>query len=81
MNASLPADMLNQIEREQQHFTHAPEAFFQSWKRGVKIAGHQWFGDGTRENLTAAASIWDLRPRMANLQRPRQRTFAQTLRF
>jgi len=65
MNTTLPADVLNQIEREQQHAKRAPEAFFQAWKRGVEIAGYTWFGDGSRENLVAADSVWDLRPRMS----------------
>jgi len=65
MNTLLPADMFKQIAREQQHFERAPHAFFQAWKRGVEIAGHPWFGDGTRENLDAAVCIWDLRPQMA----------------
>ena len=34
------------------------------WKRGVEIAGPQWFGDGTREGLNQAKSKWDLRPDM-----------------
>jgi len=67
MNATLPADVLKQIEREQQHFDLAPYAFFQAWKRGVKIAGHQWFGNGTREGLSSAACIWELCPRMADI--------------
>jgi len=32
MNATLPADVLKQIEREQQHFDLAPYAFFQAWR-------------------------------------------------
>jgi len=67
MNTSLSADTLDQIDREQQHFEFAPYEFFQSWKRGVKIAGYRWFGNGTRENLVTATSIWDLRPRMADI--------------
>jgi len=67
MNTSLPADVFKQIEREQQHFELAPHEFFQAWKRGVAIAGHTWFGNGTRENLVVAVSIWDLCPRMSDI--------------
>jgi len=67
MSTPLPIGMLNQIEREQQHFDLAPRAFFQAWKRGVEIAGRQWFGDGTDKCLSAATYIWDLRPRLAEI--------------
>jgi len=64
MNQSLPSDVLDQIALEQRHFADAPQAFFEAWKRGVKIAGAEWFGDGTREGLQRATSKWDLRPNM-----------------
>ncbi|WP_033482637.1 hypothetical protein [Xanthomonas citri] len=67
MNQSLPQDVLELIVREDLHFAQAPEAFFQAWKRGVEIAGHQWFGDGTREGLQQAAEKWDLRPNLLML--------------
>ncbi|MBU5719099.1 hypothetical protein ICN64_35950, partial [Pseudomonas aeruginosa] len=51
MNQSLPQDVLDLIALEDLHFSQAPEAFFQAWKRGAEIAGHEWFGDGTREGL------------------------------
>jgi len=38
-------------------------AFFDAWQRGVKIAGHQWFGDGTTATAANAASKYDLAPR------------------
>jgi hypothetical protein len=62
MNPSFPQDVLDQIAREETHFAQAPEAFFQAWKRGVKVAGLQWFGDATREGFERAASKWELRP-------------------
>jgi hypothetical protein len=49
--------------REEQHFAAAPQAFFEVWKRGVEIAGPQWFGDGTRRS-EPGKSKWDLRPDM-----------------
>ena len=51
MNRALPQEVLDQIELEHQHFAAAPQAFFQAWKRGVNIAGAEWFGDGAREAL------------------------------
>lgn len=41
------------------------QAFFQSWKEGVKLAGAQWFGDG--RNLSSARTIWELEPRVAEI--------------
>mgnify|MGYP003606198457 CR=1 FL=1 len=64
MNLSLPEDVLDQMALEQAHFDAAPQAFFEAWKRGVEIAGPQWFGDGIREGLNQAKSKWDLRPAM-----------------
>jgi hypothetical protein len=54
MNQLLPQEVVDQIMREEQHFAAAPQAFFEVWKRGVEIAGPQWFGDGTREGLNQA---------------------------
>jgi len=67
MSTTLPDGALEQIEREQQHFDLAPYEFFQAWKRGVAIAGHTWFGNGTQESLSNADCIWDLCPRMADI--------------
>ncbi|MCC4607818.1 hypothetical protein LL967_08030 [Xanthomonas campestris pv. zinniae] len=64
MNSTLPPEIVEQLVQEQRHFTDAPEAFFQAWKRGVHIAGHEWFGDGTPEGLQQATSKWDLRPNL-----------------
>jgi len=65
MSTELPEEIIQKIDREREHFEVALHEFFASWKRGVEIAGHQWFGNGTRENLAVATSIWDLRPRLA----------------
>ena len=67
MNQSLPQEVLDQIELEHQHFEAAPQAFFEAWKRRVRFAGHEWFGDGTREGLQCAKSKWDLRPKLLML--------------
>lgn len=67
MNQLLPREVVDQIMREEQHFAAAPQAFFEAWKRGVEIAGPEWFGDGTREGLNRANTKWDLRPDMLRL--------------
>lgn len=62
MNPFLPSEFVDQIAREQRHFAAAPDAFLQAWKRGVQLAGPQWFGDGTPEGLSLARDKWDLCP-------------------
>ena len=62
MHHPLPRDVIDRIAKEEQHFARAPEAFFQAWRRGVELAGPQWFGDGTREGLQRAIRKEDLRP-------------------
>ncbi|VFR55227.1 FIG01211190: hypothetical protein [plant metagenome] len=64
MNQLLPAEVIDQLAREERHFVAAPQAFFLAWKRGVEIAGPEWFGDGTREGLQRATVKWDLRPNL-----------------
>lgn len=67
MNRSLPQAAVDQIVREEQHFAHATQAFFEAWKRGVALAGPEWFGDGTHEGLQRATTKWDLRPNVPRL--------------
>ncbi|MGU1062137.1 hypothetical protein ACSEPQ_04585 [Pseudomonas aeruginosa] len=67
MNPSLPQDVLEQISQEILHFDNAPAAFFKAWKRGVEVAGAEWFGDGTREGLQHATSKWHLCPDLLQL--------------
>jgi len=67
MNQPMPQDVIDQLVRERRHFACASDAFFQAWKRGVEIAGPQWFGDGTPDGLRCAASKWDLRPDLPRL--------------
>ena len=67
MSPSLPQDVLDRIALEDLHFTRAPQAFFDAWKRGAEIAGAEWFGDGTREGLQRATTKWDLRPNVLML--------------
>jgi hypothetical protein len=38
------------------------KAFFQWWKEGVALAGVNYFGDGTKENLEKAVDKNELRP-------------------
>lgn len=67
MHPLLPPEVVEQIEREERHFAAAPDAFFQAWKRGVEIAGPEWFGDGTPQGLQRARSKWELRPNLLRL--------------
>lgn len=62
MTQPLLQDAIDQIIQEERHFADAPQAFFEAWRRGVRIAGSQWFGDGTPEGLDLARSKWDLCP-------------------
>ncbi|EMV8748361.1 TPA: hypothetical protein PXD14_000412 [Pseudomonas aeruginosa] len=62
MNQLLPPEVVEQIAQEQRHFAVAPDAFFKAWKRGVQIAGPQWFGEGTLDGLNKAQDKWDLCP-------------------
>ena len=59
--------LLDGFHTMDQHFAAAPQAFFEAWKRGVNIAGAEWFGDGTREGLQRATTKWDLRPNLLML--------------
>ena len=42
------------------------QAFLQSWKAGVKLAGSRWFGDGS--DPEAAETKWDLAPRTEHIK-------------
>lgn len=64
MKRHLPQQVIDHIAQEQRHLTHAPEAFFNAWKEGVKIAGSQWFGDGTCEGLQRSTSKSELCPNL-----------------
>jgi len=67
MNQSLPQDVLEQIAQEILHFDNAPAAFLEVWKRGIQIAGVEWFGDGTHGGLQQATSKWELRPNVSRI--------------
>lgn len=67
MNQPLPQDVLDQIARELLHFDNAPAVFLHAWKRGIQIAGVEWFGDGTHAGLQHATSKWALRPNVQRL--------------
>ncbi|CAB5670224.1 Uncharacterised protein [Delftia tsuruhatensis] len=62
MPSNLPDELVQQLLQEERHFVSAPEAFFQAWRQAVRIAGPQWFGDGTRDGLTQAQDKWALCP-------------------
>lgn len=53
-------DTLEEIE----HFSHADAHFLTAWKRGVLLAGPQYFGTGVRADVDRAKAKWDLSPRM-----------------
>ncbi|MCF6391172.1 MULTISPECIES: hypothetical protein [Mycobacteriaceae] len=38
------------------------EAFFDAWRKGVRIAGPLYFGDGHAANVETAKSKYDLAP-------------------
>lgn len=59
---NLPQGALDYFSQELAHSTQSPRSFFKAWKCGVEIAGAAWFGDGTSDGLTRAASKWDLQP-------------------
>lgn len=69
MSQLLPKEVVNQIAQEQRHFAAAPDAFLQAWKRGVQLAGPQWFGDGTPEGLNLARDKWDLCPDVSRISK------------
>jgi len=57
------------IRRELAHFSAAPVQFFQAWKRGVELAGPQFFGREPRADLDRAATKWDLVPKMTLIEK------------
>jgi len=65
MNPHSETAILDRFTQESQHYLRAPNAFLQAWKRGVEIAGPQWFGDGTRDGVQRAVRKWDLCPRVS----------------
>lgn len=64
MSLSVPSSLLSQMREEVAHFDAAPAAFLHAWKRGVEIAGVEWFGNGVRMSLLNAKSTSDLQPNM-----------------
>ena len=38
------------------------QIFFEEWKKGVKLAGYEFFGDGTKDGFEKSSLIDDLRP-------------------
>lgn len=64
MNLSLSQSSLAHIDEEARHFTAAPEAFFQAWRRGVALAGVQFFSNGSCDSLHLATSHEALPPNL-----------------
>ena len=50
------------LREERAFFSGAPVRFFLAWKKAAELAGPQYFGDGTKENLGRASAKNDLRP-------------------
>ena len=61
---SFPQEIAEDVAREATHFSAAPAAFLQAWKRGVALAGTHLFGNGLRADLDQAISKWDLCPKV-----------------
>ena len=58
------------IAREIDHFSSAPARFLEAWKRGVRLAGPQFFGmRSPHADLDHAESKWDLCPKMDLIDR------------
>ncbi|WP_342308921.1 hypothetical protein [Burkholderia pyrrocinia] len=69
MPSSQPFSVLEQLVQEESHFAQAPNAFFDAWKQGVRLAGPQFFGDGHRDALAQAGNKWDLVPDLPRIDR------------
>ncbi|GAD24664.1 hypothetical protein [Acidovorax sp. MR-S7] len=67
--SQLPLEVAEEIAREQRHFAAAPDAFFEAWKRGVRIAGPRWFGDGTQQGFEQACDKWALCPDVTRISK------------
>ena len=61
--------VFDEIAVNNQHFSKAPNAFFEHWKRGVELAGPSLFGKGTRDCLRAAVDKWELCPNVAAIKK------------
>ena len=58
------------IAQELEHFSSAPARFLEAWKRGVRLAGPQFFGMGSpHADLGEAQSKWDLCPKIDLIDR------------
>lgn len=44
------------------------EKFFSWWKKGVELAGYEYFGDGTHEGFVTAGNKNQLRPIRKNIE-------------
>jgi hypothetical protein len=64
MNLPVQHEPIERFISHEEHFALAPYAFFQAWKRGVLIAGTEWFGVGTCDGFQRAIAKWDLCPRL-----------------
>jgi hypothetical protein len=64
-NLALDKTTRESITQELEHFSSAPVRFLEAWKRGVRLAGPQFFGTGNpHPDLGGIETIWDLCPKM-----------------
>ena len=61
---AFPKEVEQEIALETAHFAAAPNVFFSAWKQGVSLAGPHLFGIGKRAELDRAVSVWDLCPKL-----------------
>jgi hypothetical protein len=61
-------DALSEIE----FYRTAPQRFFAAWHRAARLAGPNYFGDGTAAGHEAATDKWQLKPQLDHI------TFALT---
>lgn len=67
MSVPLPAVVTHEVALEEAHFSQAPAAFFHAWRRGVRLAGIELFGNGTEHGFAKANNLSDLRPRLMDI--------------
>ena len=64
-SSPLPKSVVDEIA----HYRGAEKRFFDTWRRGVLIAGVQFFGAGTKDGFQAAKTKWDLVPNQKMITR------------
>ena len=52
------------IEDELSKLKSAPQLFLHAWKRGVELAGTQYFGEAQSDDVQTVTCKWDLCPKV-----------------